>query len=176
MSRLVIACDPLFDPCYCGWRRTQTPTRGGAMFVDTLKLSSTDVILDALASGRVQSTSTHQSLAERIMACFAALRIEKLRLHISRGLHTAHQYPASTRARGCTDEQCSTSCRLHCRSVRAETMVQDPSSVGVRPQSCEDRRLCQLDTPRRHGKLLCAPRFGSARATEASSSLPDRNC
>jgi hypothetical protein len=46
------------------------------MPVDTLKRSPTDVILHVLANGRVASAFTHQSLAEQILACFAALRIE----------------------------------------------------------------------------------------------------
>jgi hypothetical protein len=52
------------------------PMREGAMPTDPLKRSPTDVILDVLANGRVQSEFTHQSLAEQILACFAALRIE----------------------------------------------------------------------------------------------------
>jgi hypothetical protein len=46
------------------------------MPVDTLKRSPTDVILHVLANGRVQSSFTHQALAEQILACFATLRIE----------------------------------------------------------------------------------------------------
>ena len=45
------------------------------MPIDRLNRSPTDVILDVLANGRVQSAFTHQSLAEQILACFAALRI-----------------------------------------------------------------------------------------------------
>jgi hypothetical protein len=75
MSRLVIARDSLFNPNYCGWRRTTTSVRGGAMPIDHLKRSPTDVIMDVLANGRVQSPFPHQSLAEQILACFSALRI-----------------------------------------------------------------------------------------------------
>jgi hypothetical protein len=46
------------------------------MPIDNLQRSPTDVILHVLANGRVQSAFTHQSLAEQILTCFAALRIE----------------------------------------------------------------------------------------------------
>jgi hypothetical protein len=41
-----------------------------------LKRSPADIISHVLNNGRVQSAFTHQSLAEQILACFSALRIE----------------------------------------------------------------------------------------------------
>jgi hypothetical protein len=43
---------------------------------DLLRRSPFDVIVHVLANGRVESAFTHQSLAEQILACFTALRIE----------------------------------------------------------------------------------------------------